>query len=357
LLPPAFFWFIGTVTSGFGGDDKAPDAPALALRVEQHAGFLADELETRLEAAGFDVVRPDEDPDAAAFDNWRRRLVVPSGFTDAVLGGDARPLELRRLEGGLAADLDGFRARRAVWGLLADLIALDTRTEPITPEALDELRTAERALAIQVEATGRRREVPSGFQQAVPGTMVMFTLVILLTSGASTLIVERRQGVLRRLAAAPIPRAFVFWGKWLGKYGLAAVQIGFAVLLGSLAFGVDWGPEPLGIALVLAAYAALISSLGLLLGNVARTEPQAIAIAILAGNVLAALGGCWWPIEITPDWMQALARFTPTGAAMHGLHALMSFGAPLSAVTADIAGLALGALAIGTLAARRMRFQ
>jgi hypothetical protein len=23
--------------------------------------------------------------------------------------------------------------------------------------------------------------------------------------------------------------------------------------------------------------------------------------------ILAALGGCWWPIEITPPWMQSLS--------------------------------------------------
>ena len=47
---------------------------------------------------------------------------------------------------------------------------------------------------------------PIGFSQAVPGTMVMFTMLVLLTSGAVTLVVERDQGLLRRLASAPISR-------------------------------------------------------------------------------------------------------------------------------------------------------
>ena len=131
----------------------------------------------------------------------------------------------------------------------------------------------------------------------------------------------------------------------------------FAVLVGSLLFGVDWGPSPAGVALVLLAYAALVSSLGLLLGNLARSEPQAVGIAVLAANVLAALGGCWWPIEITPAWVQDLALFTPTGATMDALHALMSFGAPTSAVLGHAAALAAAALAVGAVAGRRMRLE
>ncbi|MEO0651546.1 MAG: ABC transporter permease [Planctomycetota bacterium] len=354
VLPAVFFWFIGTVTSSFGGGGGGSE-PWIALRQDPEAGFLADELQTRLDEAGFALARPDSDGSEFAFDDYRRRLELPGGLTADLLAGEAVTLRLARREGGLGADLDGFRARRAVWGTLADLVALDAAgTEP-SPEAFAELRARQRFLELEVEAAGNLEAIPTGFQQAVPGTMVMFTLVIVLTSGASTLITERRSGVLRRLAASPMPRAAVFWGKWLGKLGLALIQMAFAVLIGTLLFGVDWGPAPTGLALVLTAYAALVASLGLLLGNLARSEPQAIGIAILASNLLAALGGCWWPIEITPRWVQDLALFTPTGATMDALHALMSFGAPTSAVLGHAGALALGAVVIGVAAGRRMR--
>jgi hypothetical protein len=58
------------------------------------------------------------------------------------------------------------------------------------------------------------------------------------------------------------------------------------------------------LVLVLASWAALAASLGLLSGSLARTEGQAVGIGVLLTNVLAALGGCWWPIEVTPPAMQ-----------------------------------------------------
>jgi len=51
---------------------------------------------------------------------------------------------------------------------------------------------------------------------------------------------------------------------------------------------------------VLAPWAALCSGLALVLSSIARTEGQVVGIGVLASNLLAALGGCWWPIEIAP---------------------------------------------------------
>ncbi len=78
---------------------------------------------------------------------------------------------------------------------------------------------------------------------------------------------------------------------------------------------------------------------------------------VLTTNVLAALGGCWWPIEITPGWVQKLALLLPTGWIMDALHKLMSFGAAPSAVLPHLAAQAGLAVASAWLLARRFRFQ
>ncbi len=69
--------------------------------------------------------------------------------------------------------------------------------------------------------------------------------------------------------------------------------------------------------LVLASYAAMVAVFGMLLGNFARMEGQVIGFGVIVSNVLAALGGCWWPIEITPPWAQKSRwRFRPDGRWM-----------------------------------------
>ena len=90
---------------------------------------------------------------------------------------------------------------------------------------------------------------------------------------------------------------------------------------------------PRMVGVVLLGWAAFCASLGLLLGVLARTEGQAVGLGVLFANGLAALGGCWWPIEVTSPGMQALAGWLPTGWAMDAMHQLISYRAgPASAV-------------------------
>jgi ABC-type multidrug transport system permease subunit len=187
--------------------------------------------------------------------------------------------------------------------------------------------------------------------------MVMFTLLIMVTSGAVLLVIERKQGLLRRLASSPMSRTSVMLGKWGGRILLGGVQVGFAMLLGSLLFRMNWGPNVPMLLAVLLAYAGLVALIGIVLGNLARSEGQALAIGVIAANLLGALGGCWWPIEITPPWMQGLALALPTGWAMDAMHKLVSFGDPPAAVLPHIGVLLLASLAVGWLAVRTFRFQ
>ena len=55
-----------------------------------------------------------------------------------------------------------------------------------TAEAFRQLNDAPRALTLEVGPAGERRKIPTGFEQAIPGTMVMFTLIVLLSSRYST---------------------------------------------------------------------------------------------------------------------------------------------------------------------------
>jgi ABC-type multidrug transport system permease subunit len=187
--------------------------------------------------------------------------------------------------------------------------------------------------------------------------MVMFTLLVLLTTGAVSLVIEREQGLLRRLASAPMSRGSVVLGKWIGRMGLGVVQITFAMLVGRLLFKMDWGPDIPMLLLVLLVYAGLCAVIGILLGNLARSRGQAVAIGVLAANIFGALGGCWWPIEIVPGWMQRLALFLPTGQAMDALHNLVSFQTGPVGALQPLIILATAALAVGWLATRTFRFQ
>jgi ABC-2 type transport system permease protein len=135
------------------------------------------------------------------------------------------------------------------------------------------------------------------------------------------------------------------------------IQLAFAMLTGRILFHVHWGPHLPAVIVVLSAYGALAAILGMLLGNFGRTEGQVIGIGVIASNLLAGLGGCWWPIEIVPLWAQKMSLLLPTGLAMDALHKLVNFGSSPTAIIPHLVALLALALCGGYILARSFRFQ
>jgi ABC-2 type transport system permease protein len=358
VMPVIFIYFIGTITGGAMGGGASADV--LAVSAPENAGFLADRLIALLGANGYQIIRP---PTQEEFLRSGRQLEFPAGFTAAVLAGQPMKVKFTRTGEGMSANFDQVRLYRAVYTELADLIVLRTPAEEsggagaVTPEGFARLDREPRPLVLDVQAAGKKLTPPNGFDQSVPGTMVMFTLLVLFTIGAVSLTIERNQGILRRLASAPIARGAVVMGRWGSRMFLGLVQIAIAMAAGTVLFRVHWGPHLPMVALILLTYGALAASLGLLLGNLGRTEGQVIGLGVIGSNLLAGLGGCWWPIEITPQWAQKLALFLPTGWTMDALHKLVNFGASPASVVPHLCASVLAALAVLYVLARSFRFQ
>ncbi len=126
--------------------------------------------------------------------------------------------------------------------------------------------------------------------------------------------------------------------KWVGKdwqavLWMLVMPLVLAFLLGSM-FRSDllskntWipvGDSPLFLLPVILCLATLAGCLGMLCGVLCQTERQVTNVAIFAAMVLAALGGCWWPIEIVPEGLKIVATFTPSYWALHGLQRVIYF--------------------------------
>ena len=393
VMPGLFFYFMGTVTGGAGFAPNPTQRTLLELELPypvaqvpaEAAGLDSqDASESALDIDGLPDVEPDFASDVLieqlalrlVAENFAvrfkvpgepagkatKRLVWPSvpephaTWSAALAAGERVEPQLLANRAGNGATFDEVRVSKALYGLLADLTVLSQRGNEPSRAAFDELASAPRAVNLNQSTAGELPAPPMGFAQAVPGTMVMFTLMILLTGGSIVLIQERRAGLFRRLASSPIPVGTVLVGKWMARLVLAAIQISFSMVMGSLLFGMDWGSELGSVCLVLGMWGAFCASLSLLLSTVARTEGQMAGMAVIGTMVLAALGGCWWPVELTPGWMQDIAGLLPTGWAMSGMHELVHFGRGLTSVLRELGLLAGGTVLALWLGARRFRF-
>ena len=356
VMPPIFFYFIGTVTGGFSSGISGGQATPLTV-VAANPGFLQDQLDMRLRANDFAPEWVEALEIAEGEPLPARTLTFDAGMSEKVAAGEPVAAVFDTRANSLSREFEEIRMQRSLYTALADIITADATAGPLSSDALRTVNEAPRVWQLEVATAGQRKNVPSGFQQAVPGILVMFTLLVLLTSSGTMLVQERTQGLLRRLASAPISRAEVLAGKWDGRMMLAAIQVTVALAFGTFLFEMEWGPNIAMVIVVLVAWAGFCASAGLWLGTVAKTEAQASGLGVLAANLLAALGGCWWPIEVTPGWMQALQKAIPTGWTMDALHKLISFQAGAMSALPNVLLLVAGAAVFGVLAARRFRYE
>jgi ABC-type multidrug transport system permease subunit len=357
VMPPIFFYFIGTVTGGFAAGTSGGAATPITVVAEQ-PGFLQEQINLRLadndfEATWVETFEVPEGETAPA-----RTLTFGPDLSTRVLAGEQVKASFDTSASSLTRDFDVIRIQRSLYTALADIAIADANSpQALDNDALLALNAEPRIWQLEASPAGKREEIPSGFEQAIPGILVMFTLLVLLTSSGTMLVLERNQGLLRRLASAPITRAEVVAGKWGGRMVLSAVQITVALVIGTYLFSMDWGPDIPMIILVLVVWGGFCASAGLWLGTIAKTNGQAAGLGVLTANAMAALGGCWWPIEITPGWMQALQNVMPTGWTMDALHKLISFQAGAASAVPQVLTLTAAALVVGYLAVRRFSYQ
>ncbi len=361
IMPLVFFGFIGSTTGGLGGQ-KGPLNIAIWESVENRAQTnpLAKQLIHNLESENYNIkifnVTNDSKERKYHFKDYTRRLWLPEHMQENLAKGEKIEIEYSSTASGLGQDKDKFAIEKAIYKTLGDVLVYKKINGDTENISFDEINKRPKNIAVEVSSAGEKRTIPSGFNQAVPGILVMFIMMIALSAGSVSLFLERQSGVLKRLAATPLTRSEIVLGKWLGKWFVTLLQLAYGMLTGWLIFKIHWGNHLLVIVLVLAIWAAFNAALAVLLGSFARSEGQVSLIATISSLLLAALGGCWWPIEITPQWMQTLAHFLPTGWIMDVLHQLMYFGGNITDISWQIMALIIISIVSLSIAFKRFRF-
>lgn len=369
-MPIAFILFFGSVL-GDGG--QGPTNTSITLRVADHdLTWLSRALVDALEGADFALTEPENPAELLSMENRIRTLVIPKGLTDAIARGEQVTVFLARESDAnqRATAVAEVHILRAIIGLLGTVVQMQVlagENEPLDLQAdrLAEFRrlSAQPALVnVKTSYAGAGREPPQGFGQAIPGMLTQFIVMITMISGAVYLTQEKASGVLRRLAISAFTPRTLIAGKLVGLVMLALTQAGILMsagwIIGRLGlFGADfyWGNAPVALFLLVLSFSIATAGITLFFGAILSTPAQASGVGWLTGMVMAGLGGCWWPLEITPPWLQTAGHIFPTAWMMDGLHELVSFGKGIDAVGFHMAILLAFGLVFALLGARFLK--
>jgi ABC-type Na+ efflux pump permease subunit len=178
----------------------------------------------------------------------------------------------------------------------------------------------------EVDSTGKEIGQFAGFNAfdlQVPGFAVTFLLIGMLMGVSLALIDEHDWGTLERLRSASAPLWATLTGKLLARFVVGFIQMAVLFAAGYVLFGISLGRTPVALVLPAAAIAFAGAAFGLIVAGVGRTRDAVLPVGAIVIMTMAAIGGCWWPIDFEPAWMQHVALALPTTWAMRAFNDLM----------------------------------
>jgi ABC-2 type transport system permease protein len=337
VLPVIFTVFLGLLIPNEDDTSRLPLAladadgsPAAAQLVQELSEAPLLELKPMEEAKIDEAV---QDQRVAA------GLVIPEGYGAALEAGTPATLTFIRVETSTGAQsarqaVETILSRANTTRLAAEVAANAAKQaaagagevpdNTLAGSARSLVEEGLAAPAVTVEVTDGRSPasiIGGGFDQASTGSLVNWVLFSLLGVTAN-MVWERRKGLLRRITVAGVRAQEIIGGKMLAMVMLTFLQQLFLILLGQFAFGVEYFRSPLALFVTMISLSMMAASFGLLIASLFRSEGAVVTTTVISALLLAALGGAWFPLEVTGAGFAKIAHVLPSAWVMDSLHGI-----------------------------------
>ncbi|MGB8215277.1 MAG: ABC transporter permease [Anaerolineales bacterium] len=360
IVLPIVFTLV--LAEGTGG---STDNRVRLVVVDQAASPLSAQLVAAL--ANSQAVRPDLLTLSQANNQFSQRsaeavLIIPAEFNLAHLEQGSIPLELRQQPN----NMDAMVAQQAVLSVIgrvssaADIANQSvTNAEKIRPftsaadrqayfnAALTQAQSLISSAPNRIAQSEGNTKDPVDYHPGAnssAGQLITWVFIPLISISAM-FAYERQKGTLRRLLTTPTRKSTYLLGTIFGQVLTALVQMLLLIGFGIFVMKLNWGSQPLALAVMMVSAALAAAALGTTLGTFVKTEGQANGLSIMTGMIMALLGGCWYPLEIFPQAVQNVVKILPTTWAMRGLLDIVLRGQGLVAILPD-ASILLGFAAV-----------
>jgi ABC-2 type transport system permease protein len=291
--------------------------------------------------------------------NIQLAVFIPAAFSDSLTSGQSTQITFKQrgnggTEGQIVANLVRGSAEEIVQGLqIQDRVnnslkstGLNSQQIEMTVQQILAQENSSPSINVQETAVGSS---PDPVNQFLPGILTMFVLFsISLTSQA--LVEERRKGTLERLITTRLTTWQLFTGKFLAYTSRAFVQALILLLLAYAVFRLFTPVSFLEALVVALIFGAAASTLGLIIGSIARTENQATWIAVFFTMFWVMLAGTFIPIS-QGTFLYTLSRFSLNTYANDAFRTLISQGGSLADIKTEIA-IMLGVVVVGLIISR-----
>lgn len=382
LFPLFFIVLFNFVMTGTSGQDQRL---VINLVTQESASGISNQIIASLQTKDQSALKPGEpdivwlkDYDQAKEDVENNKLdgfiAFPENFTEAVTMGYGTNLEviynpnntqaIAALEGMAQSISSEMGTRQVVNNAVIGLLLEKDLAEPgsagdlsqaIRGQLTGQATTPENSslISFTTQEVGDVKAInPSNW--VIPGYLVMFVFFT-AAFAASQLVRERQNHTLERILSGLANKTAILGGVYGGTVAKGLIQIAIFWAVGILGYKMNLGVSPLAVIIVSVLMTLMASAFGVMLATFVKTERSASSIGVLTSLILAPLGGCWWPLYITPHWMQFISKITPHAWATTAFNKLLIFGGDFNSVVPNMLVLVGFMIVFGAIAIMRFR--
>jgi len=238
-------------------------------------------------------------------------IAIPSDFTERLLKGETPEVSLFQLNVSEASATLRLHAESAV-GRFADIVRLIAATGASGDEMIAKLdealrRAQNKMITSSVTDLGL---VPRDGVRFATGFMLMF-LMINISSTVNLMIEDRRIKTMSRVYTAPVRSLEIAAGNFLGSFLAGSVQLVLILLFTRYVLRFDYGLPFFSQLLILELFLIACVGLATAVAGVIRNSQSAGLLNTMLVTPSCMIGGCFWPVDLMPDWMQKLSYFVP----------------------------------------------
>lgn len=311
IFPLIFIFIFGNVFQ-----DNTTNAKARLVVVNKDNGKWGNYFTKKLKSQDIDIIALKKKPE-----DYNRYIILPKDFSNKINKGISQNLTLIIKNGAnqMASAQIEAKLLQAFIKISSELVInLGPKNffkNEISYKEIIELKTD------YLESSS---EIPTGYNHVIPGTLVQFILMMVLIYGGIVVMTNRQKGILVRILYSSTSIYELWAGNFLGRLFMGFLQSFILISIGMIFFNLYLGNNFLTFLIVL-FFSMSISSLSILLGSVLKTEDLIVGMSVLFANIFAALGGCWWPIEVVPQTFKTIGMISPAYWAMDAFHKIIFF--------------------------------
>ena len=190
----------------------------------------------------------------------------------------------------------------------------------------------------------------------IPGLLALSLLTTSLFGTGMTIVVNRRENLLKRYLVTPMRASHYILSHILGRYLIVGVELAAVLGAGYLLFRFHIGANWLSFLVLIILGTGAFTAIGILCGSRSRNSSAYNGMVNLIVLPMMILAGVWFSKSHFPEWLSAVARFLPLTALVDGLRDISLEGASLGQLGFEIAVLAAYGVGAALLSTRLFKW-